>query len=221
MTLDHKIAFVTGSTRGIGKAIAEALQAEGATVISSGRTGGAIPCDVRDFSQVQSAMQQIEKDYGRLDILVNNAGIGRFGILGELAPQDWREVIDTNLNGVFHCCHAALPLLKKRGGWIVNISSLAGRNPFRAGIAYNASKFGLFGFTEALLQDLRYDDIRVVHIAPGSVQTDFGGSGVTKDGSWKLLPEDVARVVVDTLRHDSRSLPSYIEIRPSKPPKKS
>jgi NAD(P)-dependent dehydrogenase (short-subunit alcohol dehydrogenase family) len=153
--------------------------------------------------------------------LINNAGIGVFLSVADLTPEQWRQVIDTNLTGVFNCCHAAIPFMKRKGGgYIINISSLAGKNPFKGGAAYNASKFGLNGFSEAIMQDLRYDNIRVSYVMPGSVNTQFGGSLHEADSAWKLAPEDVAQVVIDLLRHDPRCLPSCVEMRPSKPLKK-
>jgi NAD(P)-dependent dehydrogenase (short-subunit alcohol dehydrogenase family) len=137
-----------------------------------------------------------------------------------MSPDDWRAVIETNLNGVFHCCHEAIPLMKKRGGgYIFNVSSLAGKNAFPNGAAYNASKFGLNGFSEALMQEVRYDGIRVSYLMPGSVATEFGRGSAQKQG-WALTPEDVAEVVLDLLRSPKRALYSRVEMRPSQPPKK-
>ena len=173
--------------------------------------------DVRDYGQVENLIETTVQRFGGLDILVNNAGIGRFALVTETSPDDWRAMIDTNLTGVFNCCHAALPHLRRRGsGWIVNISSLSGINAFAGAAGYCATKAGLNAFTEALMQEVRQDDIRVSYIMPGSVSTGFGGHGVA---DWKLAPDDVAQVVVDLLEHPRRSLPSRVEIRPSKPRK--
>jgi NADP-dependent 3-hydroxy acid dehydrogenase YdfG len=158
--------------------------------------------------------------FGKITILINNAGVGHFDSVSAMAPMQWREVIDTNLTGVFYCCHEVIPHMKKAGGgYIINISSLAGKNPFKGGAAYNASKFGLNGFSEAMMQDVRYDNIRVSYIMPGSVNTAFGHNP-SSGSSWKLSPQDVAQVVVDLLNQDPRCLPSCVEMRPSKPPMK-
>jgi len=176
--------------------------------------------DVRDYGQVERAMRQAAELFGGIDVLVNNAGIGSFREVAEQAPEQWREVIDTNLTGVFHACHAAIPHLRRRGGgWIINISSLAGKNPFPGGGSYCASKAGLNAFSEALMQEVRYDGIRVSYVLPGSVRTGFGGTQAGAGADWKLDPGDVAQVVVDLVAHDPRSLPSRVEIRPSRPKK--
>ena len=233
---EDKIAIVTGGSRGIGLAIATALASRGAKVSICGvdaahladaaaklakvaSPGGVQTCraDVRDYVQVRNLVDTTVQRFGGLDILVNNAGIGKFALVTETSPEDWRAMIDTNLTGVFNCCHAALPHLRQRGsGWIVNISSLSGKNPFIGAAGYCATKAGLNAFTEALMQEVRQDDIRVSYIMPGSVSTGFGGHGTA---DWKLAPEDVAQVVVDLIEHPRRSLPSRVEIRPSKPRK--
>jgi len=160
------------------------------------------------------------KEFGRLDILINNAGVGQFASVEEMTPEDFRAILETNLFGVFYCCHEAIPLMKQNGGYIINISSLAGTNAHPRMAAYNASKFGLNGFSEALMQEVRHDGIKVSYIMPGSVNTEFGGDTPGQEKDWQLTPEDVAAVVLDLLRHDERALPSRVEIRPSKPPKK-
>ncbi len=239
MNLSGKTAVVTGATRGIGRAIAEALLRERMNVCISARkveeieravrelsdavdanvTG--VVCDVRDYDEVKSLFEHTAAEFDGVDVLVNNAGIGIFGRVEELSPEDFRAVLETNLFGVFYCCHEAIPLMKKRGGgYIINISSLAGTNAHPEMAAYNASKFGLNGFSEALMQEVRQDGIKVSYIMPGSVNTEFGGDKPGAEKSWQLQAEDIARVVVDLLRHDERSLPSRVEIRPSKPPKK-
>jgi NAD(P)-dependent dehydrogenase (short-subunit alcohol dehydrogenase family) len=151
---------------------------------------------------------------------VNNAGVGWFGSVESEAHEEWRRVIDTNLTGVFNCCHAAIPHLRRRGaGYIINISSLAGKNVVSGGAGYCASKAGLNAFSEVLLQEVRQDNIRVSYVCPGSVNTDFT-SHPDAANDWKLRPEDVAQVVIDLLSTDKRSLPSLVELRPAKPPKK-
>lgn len=237
MELSGKVAIVTGGSKGIGRGIAEALVRAGVNVCIGARSRSEIDetvsalcalgkatgivCDVRIPSQIKSLFELTELEFGGVDILVNNAGIGIFAPVEEMSPEDFRAVLETNLFGVFYCCHEAIPLMKKRGGgYIINISSLAGANPHPRMAAYNASKFGLNGFSEALMQEVRHDGIKVSYIMPGSVNTEFGGDTPTPDQDWQLRPEDVARVVMDLLHHDDRSLPSRVEIRPSKPPKK-
>jgi NADP-dependent 3-hydroxy acid dehydrogenase YdfG len=186
-----------------------------------GANGLGIRADVRDYTQVERAVSTAVSRFGGLDILVNNAGVGVFRPVAETTVDEWRNVIDTNLSGVFYCCHAALPHLKARGGgWIINISSLASKNAFVNGAAYCASKSALNSFSEALMQEVRYDGVRVAYVLPGSVNTGFGGLSNTKS-QWALMPDDVAEVIVDLIAHPSRSLPSRVEIRPAQPPRKA
>jgi 3-oxoacyl-[acyl-carrier protein] reductase len=230
--LNGKVAVVTGGTRGIGRAIARALLDEGARVVVGARTesdvervaeelgDGArgVVCDVRDPADCQALVDAATESFGGLDILVNNAGVGIFKSVEELSVEEWDRVQETNVSGVFYCSHAAIPRLRERGGgWIINIGSLAGKNAFPGGAAYNASKFGLIGFSEALMQEVRHDGIRVTYIMPGSVATPGFGSG---EGDWKIQPEDIGRIVLDLLAMPERTLPSRVEVRPSRPPKK-
>jgi len=239
MDLSGKKAVVTGGTKGIGYAISRALISAGVDVIISARNKDEIDetvsdlnelgpgrcagfaCDVRSEPNVKQLFANVVKILSGLDLLVNNAGIGIFESVESTSGDDFRAVIETNLCGVFYCCHEAIPLMKKRGGgYIINLSSLAGANPHARMAAYNASKFGLNGFSEALMQEVRHDGIKVSYIMPGSVNTEFGGDEPSAEKSWQLQPNDVAQVVMDLLRYPDRALPSRVEIRPSKPPKK-
>jgi NAD(P)-dependent dehydrogenase (short-subunit alcohol dehydrogenase family) len=239
MDFKGKSAIVTGSTKGIGRAIAEALLREGMDVCLSarkveeveravselggdagGRAIGAV-CDVRDEEEVKALFEHARAEFGGTDVLINNAGIGIFQTVEETTPEDFRAVLETNLFGVFYCCQEAITEMRRRGGGhIINISSLAGTNAHPRMAAYNASKFALNGFSEALMQEVRHERIKVSYIMPGSVNTHFGGDEPTDEKSWQLQPADIARVVLDLLRHDERSLPSRVEIRPSRPPQK-
>ena len=236
-------AIVTGGSRGIGRAVAESLLRRGADVVISGRAAGSlaeaaaelaevtgasgagrletVAADVRRPADAERLIGAADERLGGLDILINNAGIGHFEAVVDQSIDDWAQVMETNLSGVFYCCRAAIPILRRRGGgWIINISSLAGSHPFANGAAYCASKAGLDAFTASLMQEVRFDGIRVSSVAPGSVGTAFAGSDDRHAAApWKLAAADVAQVVVDLLRHDARSLPSRVEIRPSRPRK--
>jgi len=235
-SLTGKRALVTGGTRGIGRAIVEQLLEAGAHVAFCGRTDSdwaeeelrakgfvhsyATACDVSIPEQVAELFRFADAKLGGLDILVNNAGIGIFKPTGELTVDDWRQTIEVNLSGSFYCSREALERMRKSGGgYIVNLSSLAGKNPFAGGAAYNASKFGLNGFSEAMMLDHRQEDIRVTYIMPGSVDTNFSPRSGGKGSDWKIAPEDVADMVLAVLRMPARTLVSRVEIRPSKPGK--
>jgi NAD(P)-dependent dehydrogenase (short-subunit alcohol dehydrogenase family) len=237
-TLSGKVAIVTGGSRGIGLAIASALVAEGANVAITGRDESALSAarrqiegagpgsietlrtDVRDYPDVDRMAGAVAGRWGGLDILVNNAGVGIFANVADMTPAQWSDVIDTNLTGVFNCCHAVLPHLRRRnGGYIINISSLAGKNAFVGAAAYCASKSGLNAFSEALMQEVRHDNIRVSYVMPGSVATGFAGGDAQRGGEWKSAATDVAEVVVNLLHMSPQSLQSRVELRPSRPRK--
>ncbi|MGA2327661.1 MAG: SDR family oxidoreductase [Bryobacteraceae bacterium] len=229
--LDGKVAVVTGGTRGIGRAIAEALVGCGASVAICGRSEAGVgkaagelgpkvvgkAADVSNPEEVRAFFEFVEERLGGLDILVNNAGVGSFASVAETSLENWQRTIGTNLNGAFYCSREALPRFRKRGGgFIVNISSLAAKNAFAGGAAYNASKFGLNGFSEAMMLDHRYENVRVSSIMPGSVATEFGSLGAA---DWKVAPQDVAEIVLSVLRMPARTLISRVEVRPTKPKK--
>jgi NAD(P)-dependent dehydrogenase (short-subunit alcohol dehydrogenase family) len=236
-TLTGRVAIVTGGTRGIGRAIAERLLREGVSVAICGRSaesatraadqmkgmGKVIGCaaDVSDPRQVTTLFEEAERAFGKLDILVNNAGQGVFRKVGEMTTEDWHRNIDLNLNGPFYCSREALQRFGDGGGFIVNISSLAGKNAFTGGAGYNASKAGLNLFTEAMMLDHRYDRVRVTSIMPGSVDTEFSGHPGKREGdtSWMIAPEDIAEAVVLVLRMPERTTISRMEVRPSRPKK--
>jgi 3-oxoacyl-[acyl-carrier protein] reductase len=237
-SISTKVAVVTGATKGIGYAIAETFLREGAKVFISARSKKEIreaisdlgrlgdvsgeTCDVRSEEQVRMMLEECERVFGGIDILVNNAGMGVFGkTIEETSGDEFRQTLETNLFGIFYCCHYALPKMKMRGGgYIINVSSLAGQNAHPRMAAYNASKFGLNGFSESLMQEVRQDNIKVSYICPGSVNTYFGGDKPSSENSWQLQPEDIAQTVIDLLKMNPRALPSKVEIRPSKPPVK-
>jgi 3-oxoacyl-[acyl-carrier protein] reductase len=234
--LTGKNALVTGGTRGIGLAVAEALLGAGANVAICGRSEETVKsavsqltnrakskvvgkvADVRRNTEVADLFTWIDRELGNLDIVVNNAGVGVFKSTAELSVEDWQKTVETNLSGVFYSCREALLRLKQRGGgYIINISSLAGKNAFAGGAAYNASKFGLNGFSEAMMLDHRYDKVRVSYVMPGSVNTEFSSGAARVD--WKIAPEDIGEIVLMLLRMPERTLVSRVEVRPSRPVK--
>lgn len=230
-TIKNKVALITGASKGIGFGIAEALLKQGVKVAITSRSQTsaneaakklgsdvlAIAADVKDFESQQKAVEQTIAKFGALDFLIANAGVGHFAPIDELDPKRWLDTIDTNLTGVFYSVKAAITALKKSQGYIITISSLAGTNFFETGAAYNASKFGLTGFSQAIMLDLRKYGIKVTTIMPGSVATEFARQKIneTKDG-WKIHPEDIGQMVADLLNMNSRTLPSKIEVRPTK-----
>ncbi|MGO9228328.1 MAG: SDR family oxidoreductase [Bryobacteraceae bacterium] len=237
-SLSGKLALVTGGTRGIGRAIAERLLRESAAVAICGRTSASVEtalgalrplgrvfgmaADVTQADQVRGLFEAVDRELGGLDILVNNAGKGVFGKVADLTPEQWRSNIELNLNGPFYCSREALARFGQRGGgFIVNISSLAAKNPFSGGAGYNASKFGLNGFSEAMMLDHRYENVRVASIMPGSVNTGFAGGPADRSGdtSWMIAPEDVAEAVAMVLRMPARTMVSRVEMRPAQPRK--
>jgi 3-oxoacyl-[acyl-carrier protein] reductase len=235
-TLNGKKAIVTGGTRGIGRAIAERLLREGAAVAICGRDAqtteravaamkplGTVyghPADVTRPDDVSKFFEAVHREFSALDILVNNAGLGVFRKIAEMSVEEWRRNIDVNLNGAFYCSREALARFGTRG-FIVNISSLAGKNAFSGGGGYNAAKAGLNLFSEAMMLDHRYDGVRVTYVMPGSVDTEFSGDAArrSEDASWKIAPEDVAEIVAMVLRMPDRTTVSRVEVRPTRPKK--
>ncbi len=233
----QKTAYITGGSKGIGFAIAESLIAQGMHVAVSSRTQeGAnaaakkldptgervmgIASDVRDMASEQRAVDSIIATWGQLDVLVANAGIGAFASIETMTSKQWQDVIDINLTGVFNSVKSSIPSLKKTKGYIITIASLAGTNFFPMGAAYNASKFGLVGFTQAIMLDLRQTGINTTTIMPGSVATEFMSGPPSDADAWKIQPEDIGQMVVDLLKMNPRTLPSKIEVRPARPPVK-
>lgn len=232
--LTGKVAIVTGSTKGIGLAIAERMINEGASVTVSARTKSEVTavadrlgenafgvvCDVADPDDCARLVAATVERFGRLDVLINNAGLGIFKPIGEMSVQEWRRQIDVNLGGVFYCSKAALPHLSSTGdGYIVNIGSLASRNSFANGTGYNASKFGLLGMSEAMMLDVRYEDVRVSIVMPGSVNTPFNDNEPSAERTWKLEADDCALAVMQLLEYPKEAHVSRIEMRPSQPNK--
>jgi len=236
--LQNKTAIVTGGTRGIGRAIAAHLLNAGARVAICGTRQKSVDeaigalghageligmgADVSKLADVRALVALAKEKYRTVDILVNNAGVGLFGSVADLTPDQWQRMIGINLTGAYYCCHEVLPIFRQTGGGdIVNISSLAGKNPFAGGAGYNASKFGLNGFSDAMMLDHRSDGVRVTTVMPGSVDTEFGGHASEQRSSWKIAPEDVAEIVLTVLRMPRRTTISQVEVRPSKPPRKT
>ena len=240
-TVEGRVAIVTGGTRGIGLAIAEALLEAGAKVGICGRSQDSVDravaalaplaaefgtemlgevADISKRPQVDRFVSSVVDRFGGVDILINNAGLGVFKSVEALTPEEWDRMIALNLSGPYYCSHAVLPIFKQRGGGdVVNISSLAGKNPFAGGAGYNASNFGLNGFSEAMMLDHRLDNVRVSYVMPGSVDTEFSGAKSDIASDWKIAPEDIADVVMMLLRMPRRTLVSRVEVRPSKPGK--
>jgi 3-oxoacyl-[acyl-carrier protein] reductase len=233
-----RVAVVSGGTRGIGEAVARRLASEGYGVFVSGRTEESVQAALKRFTKAgltirgfaadarreedqKRLVESAAREGGRLDVLVNNAGIGHFGPVDRLEPEKFREVLETNLFGPYYATHYAAPIMKRGGGgFIVNIASLAAVNAFAGGAAYNASKFGLLGFSDASMLDLRHEGIRIATVLPGSVASEWSHSHGNTDTSWMLSTEDVAEAVADLVRFPGRAIASRIDLRPSKPPKK-
>ena len=235
--LEGKRALVTGASKGIGLAGAAGLLSAGVDVVicsreqntleqalaelgknAGGRRVVGTTADVSKPEDVAALFKFSDKELGGLDILVNNAGVGKFRATAELTVDEWNQVIGTNLSGAFYCSREALERFHAaRGGWIINISSLAGKNPFSGGAAYNASKFGMNGLSEATMLDHRSDNVRVSYVMPGSVDTEFSGQQKNESSSWKIAPEDIAEIVLNILRMPERTLISRVEVRPSRP----
>ena len=237
--LNNKVALITGGSKGIGYGIAYALMQQGVNVaitsrsvasaekaaeqlnadVSSAKAIG-LEADVRQLESQQDAVKTTVYTFGQLDIVIANAGLGHFGSIEDLTTTQWNEVIDTNLTGVFNSIKASVDALKASKGYYITISSLAGTNFFAGGSAYNASKFGVTGFTQAVMLDLRKYGIKVSTIMPGSVSTYFNGNEPNDEGAWKIQIEDIGELVVDLLKMHPRTLPSKIEVRPTTPPSK-
>ena len=232
--LKGKTAVITGGTKGIGYGIAEALLAVGMNVAITGRDREGVDravtdlthtaptilglvSDVKDYDSQERAIATIMEKWGRLDVVIANAGVGHFAPIQDLTPEQWHDTIDTNLTGVFYTLRACLDALTKSKGYFMTISSLAGTNFFANGSAYNASKFGLTGFTQAAMLDLRSLGIKTTTIMPGSVATFFNNHIPDAADAWKIQREDIGQMVVDLLKMPSRTLPSKIEVRPSFP----
>jgi len=235
--LKGKVAIITGGSKGIGYAIAKAMLQEGMKVAITSRSLEAadqaanelgnsdqvvgIKADVRNYESQQKAVAQVVDKWGQLDTMIANAGVGHFVNIEDMTIEQWNEVIDVNLTGVFYSTKAALAALKKSKGYLMTISSLAGTNFFAHGTAYNASKFGVVGFSQAAMLDVRSAEVKVTTIMPGSVATHFANHPVTEKEAWKIQPEDIGQMVIDLLRMNPRTLPSKVEVRPAVPPSAS
>lgn len=234
-TLKGKVALITGGSKGIGYGIAESLLEQGLKVAITARSKERVEAaqkklsekgdvlgfavDVRNARAQADAVKDIVAQWGSLDVLIANAGVGHFASIDTMTEEQWHETIDTNLTGVFYSIKAALDPIKKSKGYIITIASLAGVNFFENGSAYNASKFGLVGFTQAVMLDLRRQGIKVSTIMPGSVATYFNDHTPSEQDAWKIQPGDIGQIVVDLLRMHPRTLPSKVEVRPSIPGK--
>lgn len=237
-SFEGKVALITGGSKGIGYGIAEALiqlnmrvaitsrsedsavnAAKKLTELGKGKILGLV-ADVRDYRSMEDAADVVMQKWGQIDVLVANAGVGHFGSIEDLSIEEWKKTIDTNLSGVFYSIKAALPALKKSQGYVITISSLAGTNFFEGGAAYNASKFGVTGMTQAVMLDVRRHGVKVSTIMPGSVATYFNDHEPSEKDNWKIQTEDIGELVVDLLKMNPRTLPSKIEVRPSQPPSK-
>jgi len=236
--LNGKVALITGGSKGIGLGIAEAMVEQGMHVAVTSRHQKAadeaanslnkewpgkaigIEADVRSLASQQNSVKRVLDEWGQLDVLIANAGLGHFGSIEDLTEEQWSATIDTNLTGVFYSVKAAVDALKKSEGYLITIASLAGTNFFAGGAAYNASKFGLVGFTQAVMLDLRHHGVKATTIMPGSVATYFNNHVPNDADAWKIQPEDLGQMVVDLLNIHPRTLPSKVEVRPSMPPKK-
>ncbi|SMC37351.1 SDR family oxidoreductase [Moheibacter sediminis] len=233
MSLENKVAYITGGTKGIGYGTAKVLLEAGMRVAISGRKledaqhaakslGNeskviGIQSDVTNFEDEQKAIQQTISHFGQVDVVLANAGLGVFAPVDELSLEDWNNMINTNLNGVFHTLKASVDALKKSKGYYITLASLAGTNFFENASGYNATKFGVVGFTQAAMLDLRKYDIKVSTIMPGSVATNFNNHIASDSDKWKIQPEDIGQLVLDLLKMNPRTLPSKIEVRPTRP----
>lgn len=233
--LKDKVAYVTGGTKGIGLGVAKALLEIGMKVAISGRSNESVKIglkelnnentlglvsNVAEIKDEENAVRQIIAKWGQVDVVLANAGVGNFAPIDEMTEDDWHQMIDTNLNGAFHTLKASVEELKKTKGYYMTLASLAGTNFFAGGSGYNASKFGVVGFTQAAMLDLRKYDIKVTTIMPGSVATHFNHNVPDSSDAWKIQPEDIGKLVVDLLNMHPRTLPSKIEVRPTRPDKK-
>ncbi|PHQ59504.1 MAG: short-chain dehydrogenase [Maribacter sp.] len=236
MDLRNKVAYITGGSKGIGYSVAEKLIGAGMRVAISGRSlksveqaaqylGDsknvlALESDVTKLDDEKTAIEKILEKWGQLDVVLANAGVGYFAPIDQMADADWHQMINTNLNGVYHTLKASVEALKKSKGYYITLASLAGTNFFANGAGYNATKFGVVGFTQAVMLDLRKYDIKVSTIMPGSVATHFNGNEPDEKDAWKIQPEDIGALVLDLLKMHPRTLPSKIEVRPSRPDRK-
>ncbi|MBZ9626825.1 SDR family oxidoreductase [Psychroflexus sp. CAK57W] len=237
--MKNKVAYITGGSKGIGFGVADALMKQGVNVAITSRSQSSadeavellkssnpaakaigIEADVRQLASQKNAVDKILKEFGQLDYVIANAGLGHYHSIEDLTEEQWNETIDTNLTGVFFTIKASVDALKKSKGYFITISSLAGTNFFAKGSAYNASKFGLTGFTQAVMLDLRNYGVNVSTIMPGSVATHFNGNTPDESDAWKIQPEDLGELVVDLFKMNPRTLPSKVEVRPSQPSKK-